>query len=435
MSPHGLTEEEYAEFVRQADGPGAPSPEEHWENGRPPGEEPPAAMVAGQSEPTEATIITAEEFAAVDEPGADALIGTPDNVLIPVDGDVMAYGDGGAGKTTLMIDMACHLAAGEPWLGIAVQRPAHVLVIENEGPRPLLRRKLRRKLDGWSGAPLDGRVKVFEQPWGRFTLATPEWRAELARHVREHEIDVVIAGPLTRIGMDAAGTLSEVVAFMELAADVRRQCGRRLTVVLIHHENKGGAVSGAWEGSGDTLLHVQKAGNGHTVVVVQKARWSSELHGRVLKLAWTDGEGFAVEATDRDLLAEAIAYLDGRPWRTAKEVAAPTDVEPPEKRGIGANDTNVKELLEANPEVFEMRTGDDARALGRPANTKLYALRRGSDAADAAGQQSSLFGGGEEAAASLRRPLSDAAGDERTPAAEVDAASTTPTKQAPGGSL
>ena len=92
-------------------------------------------------------------------------------------------------------------------------------------------------------------------------------------------------------------------------------------------------MSGAWEGSGDTLLHVQKAGDGDTVVVVQKAWWSSECHGRVLKLAWTDGEGFAVEATDRDLLAEAIAYLDGRPWRTAKEVAAPTDVQSLEEAG------------------------------------------------------------------------------------------------------
>ena len=40
--------------------------------------------------------------------------------LIPEGGDVMVYGDGGAGKTTLCLDLACHLAAGDDWLGIPV---------------------------------------------------------------------------------------------------------------------------------------------------------------------------------------------------------------------------------------------------------------------------------------------------------------------------
>ena len=49
--------------------------------------------------------------------------GTPGRSLIPEGGDVMIYGDGGASKTTLGIDLACHLAAGDDWLGIAVPRP------------------------------------------------------------------------------------------------------------------------------------------------------------------------------------------------------------------------------------------------------------------------------------------------------------------------
>ena len=62
---------------------------------------------------------------------------------------------------------------------------------------------------------------MFEAPWGKFTFATDQWRAELAGIVRDGEIDVLIAGPLTRIGMDAAGTLQEVAAFLALVADVR----------------------------------------------------------------------------------------------------------------------------------------------------------------------------------------------------------------------
>ena len=78
-------------------------------------------------------------FADVNEPGADPLVGEGDDALIPEDGDVMVYGDGGAGKTTLCIDLACHLAAGDDWLGMPVARPVRVLLVENEGPRPLFR--------------------------------------------------------------------------------------------------------------------------------------------------------------------------------------------------------------------------------------------------------------------------------------------------------
>lgn len=221
-------------------------------------------------------------------------------ITSPEGGDVMFYGDGGAGKSTLAFDLACHLAAGAPWLGIPVPRPVRVLLIENKGPRALLRAKLRRKVGAWPGPALDGRISVLEAPWGQFTFATGEWRDTLATTVMDREVDLVIAGPLTWIGMDAAGTLQEVNAFLRFAAEVRAGCGRRLTIALVHHENKGGAVSGAWEGAGDTLLHVQGAGNGHTVVVVQKARWASGWHGKSLKLGWTDGEGFELDGSSEE---------------------------------------------------------------------------------------------------------------------------------------
>ena len=86
-----------------------------------------------------------------------------------------------------------------------------VLIIEAEGPRPLFRRKLRRKLESWEGPPLDGQVRIWAAPWASFTFADETCRNELAGIIAKQEIDVVIAGPLTRIGMDSAGTLQEVV--------------------------------------------------------------------------------------------------------------------------------------------------------------------------------------------------------------------------------
>lgn len=278
--------------------------------------------------PLELHAVTLDDFVAVDEPGAGALVGDAEGALIPENGDVMFYGDGGAGKTTLCVDLACHLAAGDDWLGVSVPRPARVLLIENEGPRPLFRKKLRRKRDGWTGSPLDDRIVVLEAPWGQLSFADPACRDALAAIVHKLEIDVIIVGPLTRSGMNEAGTLQEVRDFMTLVGQVREQSGRRVAVALVHHENKGGQVSGAWEGAGDTLFHVQGQGHGRIRLHIQKARWSSAHHATTLQLVWADDEGFALEdkpELDDQTLAEQIrAAIDQDPGTTWTKIGEAT---------------------------------------------------------------------------------------------------------------
>jgi len=277
-------------------------------------------------------VVTLEDFAAKEEDGAEPLMADAEGgAVIPEGSDVMIYGDGGAGKTTGANDLACHCAAGDDWLGFVIEHAVPVLVIENEGPRPLFRKKLARKLASWSGSPLEGRVRVLEEPWARFTFAEEIWRNALAAQIAEQEIDVLIVGPVTCAGMTEAGTLQDVRAFLELVADVRRKSGRRLTVILIHHENKGGQVSGAWEGAGDVLIHVQGQGHGRTRLYFQKARWASATHATALNLVWTEGEGFAVEDKpefDDAAIAEAIlVYVGGHAgtgWSKVEEATPGT---------------------------------------------------------------------------------------------------------------
>jgi AAA domain len=234
------------------------------------------------------------DFVTVEEPGSDAILGDAAGALIPEGGDAMLYGDGGVGKTTLSIDLAFHLAAGDPWLGISVPRAVRVLIVENEGPRPLFRTKLGRKLASWTGSELGDRVRVFEEPWGAFTFADERWRQDLAAEIAELAVEVLLVGPVTSCGMTEAGTIQEVRAFLALVEDVRLRSERTLATLLVHHENKGGRVSGAWEGIGDTLLHVQQQGHGHVRLYVQKARWASEQHATTLNLEWAPGDSFAL---------------------------------------------------------------------------------------------------------------------------------------------
>jgi len=156
--------------------------------------------------------------------------------------------------------------------------------------------------------------------------ADPSWREAIAAKIREGEVEVVILGPVTRLGMNEAGTLQEVRDFTALVDQVRAQTERGVAVVLIHHENKGGKVSGAWEGAGDTLFHVQAQGHGSVRLHVQKACWSSTWHKKTLQLVWTDVEGFNVEQKeelDDETLAEqivaAIRHDPGKGWSRVEE--------------------------------------------------------------------------------------------------------------------
>jgi hypothetical protein len=71
-----------------------------------------------------------------------------------------------------------------------------------------------------------------------------------------------------------------------LVNNVRELAGRTVAFILIHHENNGGTVSGAWEGVGDTLLHLQAQVHGQTRVFIQKSRWASVYQKTTLELAW-----------------------------------------------------------------------------------------------------------------------------------------------------
>jgi putative DNA primase/helicase len=268
----------------------------------------------------------ASVFAAEDEAGAAAILGDDDNVVIGENSDVMVYGEGGAGKTTLANDLAVHLAAGDGWLGVPVAGPVRVGIVENEGPRPLFRKKLQRKLDAWHGSQLEGRLLMLRSPWGKVTLADEEVRAALAAQIAAHQLDVVIIGPITRSGMNEAGTLQHVADYCGLIADVRERADRRVTFILIHHENRAGQVSGAWEGAVDTLVQVTGQGNGQTRMDVKKARWGGEYHKRTFQLAWADGESFdVIEGEERDdnaVADEVLAFVlenPGTGWNKISE--------------------------------------------------------------------------------------------------------------------
>lgn len=268
------------------------------------------------------TFTAIEQFAAVDEPGAEPLASaTAGGVVIPANGTVIVYGDGGAGKTTLAIDLCFALAAGESWLNIIeTGRPLRIAIIENEGPRQEFRKKLERKIVA-TGARLDGRITVLEEPWAEFSFALEQHRVAIAQAIDEHELDLLVVGPIASVGMVGGGTPDEIRAFEQLLANVRGRCQRPFAILLVHHENRAGQISGAWERFPDTLVHIAGQGNGRTRVYWQKVRHASALHQTKTQLLWADGESYTVEAkpevtedTMADELIAAVSAAPGASW-------------------------------------------------------------------------------------------------------------------------
>ncbi len=281
---------------------------------------------------TKLSLVPVRTFAAVDEPGAEPLVivAGSDKKLraaIPAAALVMVYGDGGAGKTTLLVDLALHLAAGDTWCGLLQPvRPLRVAWIENEGPRPMMRAKFEEKLAAWQGSSEEDRLLVLDEPWANFTFRDGSHRTQLAAALDEHQIDIVVAGPLSRLGMEGGGTSDEILSFRELIDDVLDNCGRKPALLLIHHENRAGQISGTWEREPDTLVHVQGQGHGRTRLHWAKARWSSDLHGTSTQLIWADGDSFTVEArppvteeTMTDEIIDAVRDHPGESWTTIRK--------------------------------------------------------------------------------------------------------------------
>ena len=205
-----------------------------------------------------------------------------------------------------------------------------------------------------------------QAPWGKAGFGTPSSAQQLADAIAEHEIDVLIAGPLTRLGMDEAGTLQHVRDFTLLIQDVRELSGRPVHVLLLHHENRGGTRLRRWEGAGDTLLHLQAQGHGKTRLYFQKARWAHAGTSRRCNLLWADGESFAVEERDElddNTLADLILEL--RPPQP-RHRAGRRSRRPRPASSAGSRRKVVRDRLLAGGRIVNVVKVDGARAGARP---------------------------------------------------------------------
>jgi hypothetical protein len=186
----------------------------------------------------------------------------------------------------------------------------------------------------------------------------------------------VFGDPLDSMGIKGVGSPEDTRAFLELLKDT----GLNRTVAwwLNTHPRKEetrealNEIAGAWGGKPDTVFLLKLLDGDRTQVRQPKLRWAKRGKGPTLLFAFDpETETFtyvAEQAEDpkADRLGKLVNALApaGEQWLTVREVKSAVH------GGVW-----VEELLGDHPDLFELRTGLQAKALGRHPSSKLWGLR------------------------------------------------------------
>ena len=351
--------------------------------------------------------LDAYEFVDLQVEPPAPLWGDRETTLIPAGGLVVVAGRPGVGKTTWVVDLACHLAAGQPYpppgddrapAGWPVPRALRVALIENEGPLEMFRDKLGAKLARWPHPPAEagGWLGIQVWRWGAFSFADRDAYERAGAELDERSIDLVIGDPLTMLGMEGVGSPAETRVFVQLLRGLG--LGQQRAFLFLHHfrervernEDELARISGAWGGHLDTLLTLQPMGRTDELRLgFPKLRWGRgrapepTVLGRIYATQSyatlrKEGDLSGLEPLLVQALEERRTAGDGYGpggWGTYSQLAAVA--------GGGRRRNDTKRALEAAPHLFACATGSAAKALGAKHNAILWGLCSWPEAPDA----------------------------------------------------
>ena len=216
---------------------------------------------------------------------------------MPADGVSMVYGESGAGKTFVTLDMACHIAAGLPWHGIKAKSGA-VVYMAGEGNYGL-----RQRIAAWCKAHGIDRLDNLLVSSRGLDLDSPAAAAQVIGAVREVTADDVAVIFIDTLNNHMSGDENS-------ARDTRNMLNScnivaralRAAVCLNHHT--GHAVdaksrargSSAWKASLDSAILVTKKSSGDielTCTKMKDAEPPRPICGRLqpVALGCTDDDG------------------------------------------------------------------------------------------------------------------------------------------------
>jgi hypothetical protein len=361
--------------------------------------------------------LTAHDFASRAFEPPEPLLGTADTTVLAAGGLGLLAGRPHTGKTTLLLDLICHLAAGKPWPPVDAEqasraptpwpcpRPLRIAMIENEGPIAMFQAKVQDKLERFphSIREAGGLILIQTLNWGAFSFADRAVIDRARGELDEHEIDLVVGDPLASLGLEGVGSPAETLAFVQLLRPLG--LGTHRAFLFLHHfreraekhDDELSRLSGAWGGHLDTLITLAASGRQDQArLAYPKLRWNKAetpppiILGRVFN---TRSFEALAEESDPGLLEPLLVKwfeeqretdTPKKGWGTSTEIA----------KGVSRQRKMVEKALEGAPHLFT-RCPEIVRAeLKVRGNAKLWGLAAwiggGSETAAAAEAQTEL---------------------------------------------
>lgn len=353
-------------------------------------------FIALTLDPVPRVFVSAREFVAAQTEPPVPLWGDDVVTMLPAGGFCILAGRPGTGKTTFVLDLVCHLAAGRPFPSPSqtsawqspwpVPRPLRIALIENEGPQEMFRQKLSAKLAAFGDESVAERVYVHSWSWGAFSFADDEVLERVIRELDEEAIDLVIGDPLGTLGLEGVGSPAETREFIRLLRPLGM--GTTRAFLFLHHfrervernEDELARISGAWGGHLDTLITLSSGALADQARLnFPKIRWGSGRPPRALVLGrvWNTAAFEALAEEGEVSLLEPVIFKhletlraegggrDGKGWSTYNEIG----------KAIDAKYGAVKSTLEGAPHLFFRVTGDAAKQLGARRQASLWGLK------------------------------------------------------------
>lgn len=257
--------------------------------------------------------------------------------LIPATGLTVFYGDSGTKKTWSVLHLAACLALGKPWLDMTTTQGG-VLIIDEESGAERLSRRLSTILGGMNLDALSENLPPIYATcengidFGKATKAQNDADAVYQRII-EKGVKYVIIDSLSRVMTGDENSKQDVQPVMSALARISHLAG--VSLIVIHHANKGGGYRGstAIRATVDTFVEVKSVNDDPLVNFTAEKVRDGESR-RFAGLATWDGvlDTFTLTATD-SVAAQLKAHdkrvmelLSTRGQATRRELADSLDM-------------------------------------------------------------------------------------------------------------
>lgn len=215
---------------------------------------------------------------------------------IPRKGLAMIYGESGAGKTFITLDIACHIAAGLPWHGHKI-RPGIVVYLAGEGHYGI-----RQRVAAWCRYHGIDRLDNLLISNKSIDIDSPSAAAQIVSAVREltdEPAECVFVDTVNNHMSGDENSARETRAMLSACMIVGSAL--EAAVCLTHHTGNGldskqrARGSSAWRASLDVSLLVSNS-DGQIEITCTKmkdAEPPKDIYGRLesVPLGWIDDEG------------------------------------------------------------------------------------------------------------------------------------------------